>query len=72
MNLPDNIIFQYQSLTLGLTDLLEGKDINVVIPAVMAVLGSAGAFSGAEKKQFISWVVGEIDRAYEEFEKGKT
>jgi hypothetical protein len=43
--------------------------MNAVIPAVMAYLAAAGAFSGAEKKEFISYVVAQIDNAFDEFDR---
>jgi hypothetical protein len=35
----------------------------------MAFVAAAGAFSGVEKKKFISYVVAQIDNAFDEFER---
>ena len=49
--------------------LLDGKDPDIVLPAVISYLAAGGAFSGIEKKKFISFFVSQVDRAYEEFDR---
>jgi len=49
--------------------MFDGLSMNAVIPAVMAFVAAAGAFSGVEKKKFISYVVAQIDNAFDEFER---
>ncbi len=71
MRLSDEKIYEYQKIILGMEDLFHGKSVDAIIPAVMAYLAAAGAFSGVEKKQFISYCVAQIDNAYEEFERRK-
>jgi hypothetical protein len=69
MKLSDKEAYEYQKIVLGLEDLFDGLSMNAVIPAVMAYLAAAGAFSGAEKKEFISYVVAQIDNAFDEFDR---
>ena len=71
MKLSDEQIYEYQKIILGMEDLFSGKSVDAIIPAVMAYLAAAGAFSGVEKKAFISYVVAQIDNAYEEFDRRK-
>ena len=69
MRLSDEEIREYQSIILNLENVFDGKSVHSIIPAVMAYLAAAGAFSGVEKKKFISYVVAQIDSAYEEFDR---
>jgi len=69
MRLPEELIFEYQQTILQIESALEGKSLDVVIPAAMCFLGAAAAFHGMEKKQFITWVVERIDEAYDEYER---
>lgn len=71
MNLPDELISEYQKILLTLDEMLSGEDHNLVIPALTMYLAAAGAFNYLEKKQFISWVVERIDSAYDEYERRK-
>lgn len=71
MKLSDEQIYEYQKIILGMEDLFSGKSVDAIIPAVMAYLAAAGAFSGVEKKAFISYIVAQVDNAYEEFERRK-
>lgn len=71
MRLSDEKIYEYQKIILGMEDLFHGKSVDAIIPAVMAYLAAAGAFSGVEKKTFISYCVAQIDNAYEDFERRK-
>lgn len=71
MKLSDEQIYEYQKIILGMEDLFSGKSVDAIIPAVMAYLAAAGAFSGVEKKAFISYVVAQIDNAYDEFDRRK-
>ncbi len=69
MKLSDKEIYEYQKIVLGLEDMFDDLSMNAVIPAVMAFVAAAGAFSGVEKKKFISYVVAQIDNAFDEFER---
>lgn len=71
MRLSDEKILEYQKIVLGMESLFDGKSIDAIIPAAMAYLAAAGAFSGVEKKAFITFVVSQIDNAYEEFDRRK-
>lgn len=71
MRIPEDALFEYQKIVLEMDSLFHGKSTDLVIPAVMSFLGAAGAFSGVEKKEFISWVVERIDDAYEEYKRRK-
>jgi len=72
MKLSDKEVYEYQKIVLGLEDLFDGLSMNAVIPAVMAYLAAAGAFSGVEKKKFISYVVAQIDNAFDEFDRRRS
>jgi hypothetical protein len=71
MKLSNAEVYEYQKIILAMNDLLDGKGQDIVIPAVISYLAAAGAFSGVEKKKFISFIVAQIDRAYEELERRK-
>lgn len=71
MRIPEDTLFEYQKIILQMDTMFHDKSTDLVIPAVMSFLGAAGAFSGVEKKEFITWVVERIDDAYEEFERRK-
>ena len=69
MKLSNAEVYEYQKIILSLNDLLDGKDPDIVLPAVISYLAAGGAFSGIEKKKFISFFVSQVDRAYEEFDR---
>jgi hypothetical protein len=69
MKLSNSEVYEYQKIILAMNDLLDGKDQDIVIPAVISYLAAAGAFSGVEKKKFISFFVSQVDKAYEEFDR---
>ena len=71
MRLTEEQIFQYQRIVLAIEDALDGVSMDVAVPAIGAYLAAAGAFSEVEKKKFISWIVEQIDNAYEEFGRRK-
>lgn len=71
MKLSNERIYEYQKIIMGMDELFDGKDTVLIIPAVISYLAAAGAFSGVEKKKFISFIVAQIDRAYEELERGQ-
>ena len=72
MKLSNAEVYEYQKIILSLNDLLDGKDPDIVLPAVISYLAAGGAFSGIEKKKFISFFVSQVDRAYEEFDRRQT
>ena len=69
MKLSNSEVYEYQKIILSLNDLLDCKDPDIVLPAVISYLAAGGAFSGIEKKKFISFFVSQVDRAYEEFDR---
>ena len=69
MKLSNERIYEYQKIIMGMDELFDGQDTELIIPAVISYLAAAGAFSGVEKKRFISFIVAQIDRAYEELER---
>jgi hypothetical protein len=69
MKLSNERIYEYQKIIMGMDELFDGQDTELIIPAVISYLAAAGAFSGVEKKKFISFIVAQIDRAYEELER---
>ena len=71
MKLSDEQIYEYQKIILDMENLFSGKSVDTIIPAVVAYFAAAGAFSGVEKKAFISYIVAQVDNAYEEFERRK-
>lgn len=71
MKLSNAEVYEYQKIIMGMDKLFDGKDTVLIIPAVISYLAAAGAFSGVEKKQFISFIVAQIDRAYEELDRRK-
>lgn len=71
MRLTEQQIFEYQKIVLALEDALEGASMDIAVPAIGAYLAAAGAFSEVEKKRFITWIVEQIDNAYEEFDRRK-
>lgn len=71
MKLSNEEVYEYQKIVLSISNALEGQDPDIVIPAVVSYLAAAGAFSGTEKKKFISFFVAQVDRAYEELDRRK-
>jgi hypothetical protein len=69
VKLSNERIYEYQKIIMGMDELFDGQDTELIIPAVISYLAAAGAFSGVEKKKFISFIVAQIDRAYEELER---
>ena len=71
MRLTEEQIFEYQKIVLALEDGLEGASMDIAVLAIGAYLAAAGAFSEVEKKKFITWIVEQIDNAYDEFNRRK-
>lgn len=60
---------EYATLMHKVEDALEGEDLDCVVPMLATLLAEAGWMSGMDKKSFITYVVGSIDRGFLEMER---
>lgn len=59
----------YLKLLHQLEDMLEGEELDNIIPALTTLLAQAGWMSTRDKKIFVAYVVNAIDRTYETMNK---
>lgn len=59
----------YPKLIQQLENMLEGEELDNIIPALTTLLAQAGWMSTRDKKIFVAYVVNAIDRTYEVMEK---
>lgn len=64
-----SIEHEYSRLIQRVTRSLDGEKLDVVVPALTLFLAQAGAFSGKDKRGFITFVVERIDAAFDELER---
>ena len=55
----------YVELVNKIDEVLDGVDIEQIVPALTTFLAKAGYMSGMDKKNFVAFVVDSIDRMYE-------
>jgi len=60
-----DMLKEYMRVVRRIQDAIEGEDIDNIIPALSSVLGEVGAFSEMDKKRLVFFVVGSIDRIYQ-------
>lgn len=63
---------EFHSVVYALMDFSERQDIDNAIPAFATALAMLGVRRGAEKKMFLSYVAGVLDRVYSGFENQET
>lgn len=69
MNQQD--IDEYSDLIKKITGTLENQQIDNIVPILSILLAEAMVMSGTEKKKCVSYVVGVIDRAFNNSQKGE-
>jgi hypothetical protein len=53
-------------LMVGLSDMLEGKEVSIVIPALTMLLANAGVMSGTEPSSLLAYIALTVTNTYTE------
>ena len=59
-------VTKINDVMVGLSDMLEGKEVSIVIPALTMLLANAGVMSGTEPSSLLAYIALTVTNTYTE------
>jgi hypothetical protein len=59
-------VTKINDVMVGLSDMLEGKEVSIVIPALTMLLANAGVMSGTQQSNLLAYVALTVTNTYTE------
>ena len=59
-------VTKINDVMVGLSDMLEGKEVSIVIPALTMLLANAGVMSGTEPSNLLAYIAITVTNTYSE------